>query len=204
MWQRCCRNDWKVMLDYTFIRNCIPELTPAKFRRKHTKDFLHMLHPELVLSDDDVDCMHRSSGVVFIEKASYKTRLDQYYAESGVSLHHVLIATQDICVKCGSTSKYTCDLHAVRIYTRCTNSNCRHRGNYGWDVFCKPGSETRLFQQLKDRHCMPYWVCSNQTAFVTSMIRDEMLSQVLWNHAGSLTMANQGNWLLGHFDKLLH
>ena len=27
---------------------------------------------------------------------------------------------------------------------------------------------------------------------------------MLWNRAGSLTMANQGNWLLGHFDKLLH
>ena len=31
-----------------------------------------------------------------------------------------------------------------------------------------------------------------------------MFSQILWNHAGCLTMANQGNWQLGHFEKLLH
>ena len=35
------------------------------------------------------------------------------------------------------------------------------------------------------------------------MIKTEILSQVLWNHAGCLNMTNQGNWLLEHDDKLL-
>ena len=36
------------------------------------------------------------------------------------------------------------------------------------------------------------------------MIRDQLLPQVLWNHAASLNMSNQANWLLGHPEKLLH
>ena len=36
------------------------------------------------------------------------------------------------------------------------------------------------------------------------MISKEILPQVLWNHAASLNLANQGNWLLGHFEKLMH
>ena len=36
------------------------------------------------------------------------------------------------------------------------------------------------------------------------MITKELISQVLCNHAGCLNLANQGNWLLGHPEKLLH
>ena len=34
------------------------------------------------------------------------------------------------------------------------------------------------------------------------MISQNMLSQVLWNHAASANMANQGNWQLGHMEKI--
>ena len=207
------------MIDHTFIRNCMPETTPKQFRKKHTKAFLEQLHPNVCFDDETFAWLECTSSNVEIPQVCYKQSLDLYYANSGVSLHHILIATQTVCVKCGSLSKpSSCNLNTVLVYTsiadepgpgsvipsRCSNKRCRHRGNYGWDVFSKDGKSTRLFQPQKDRHNMPYWVCSNQTVFVTSMITDEMLSQVLWNHAGSMTMANQGNWLLGHFDKLLH
>ena len=61
-----------------------------------------------------------------------------------------------------------------------------------------------MFRPLKTRHSLPYWVSSESTVFVISMIAEEMLPQVLWNHAASLNMANQANWLLGHPVKLSH
>ena len=204
----CSARDWQVMQDYAFITSCMPEITPAEFRRRHTKDFLQMLHPDIDVSDEDIKCMNNTSVATVFEKAFYKKNLDQYYEKSGVALHHVLIATQTICVKCGCTSKPSpCDLNNILVYTslghepnpgsvipsRCTSRNCRHRANYGWDVFNKTIGKNRIFKPIKNRHCLTYWLCSTQTAFLTSMIRDEMLSQVLWNHAGSLNMANQGN-----------
>jgi len=102
-----------------------------------------------------------------------------------------------------------CRSHSIFVYSsieeeprystimpsRCTNGCCRHRGNYVWDIIPSKNDGSRIFHPLKVRHWLPYWVCSAQTAFVTSMISQGMLSQVLWNHAASANMANQGNWL---------
>ena len=211
--------EWQLMLDYTFIRNCMPENTPTNFRRTHTKGFLHMLHSELDLDEDTLTRMRTNSPQFPINVAYYEEKIEEYYVKCGVSLHHILIATQTNCVVCGSLSKpEPSKMKTVYVYTslnkdpqsgtvmptRCTKTTCRHRGHYGWDLVPGTLANRRLFQPLKNRHTLPYWVCSTRTAFVTSMISKDMLPQVLWNHAGSLNMANQGNWLLGHPEKLSH
>ena len=213
------KSEWQLMMDYTFVRNRMPKITPAGFRRKHTKGFLEMLHPNATLDDDTLRSMETRSSDVVILSAYYDEKVALYYAKSGVSLHHLLIATQSHCVVCEYPSKpevsrcYTLLVYAslgeepragTMMPTRCTNKLCRHRGNYGWDVVSNKTNKSRLFKPFKDRHTLPYWVCSTLTAFVTTMISKEMFSQVLWNHAGCLTMANQGNWLLGHYEKLIH
>lgn len=213
------KSDWQLMLDYTFIRNRMPENTPSRFRSKHTKGFLQFLHSNVLIDDEAIQGMECRSSDVVIMSSFYNEKIDRYYALSGVSLHHLLIATQQICVECGSVSKpdvnrsksilvYTSLLEEPQVGTimpsRCVSKKCRHRGNYGWDVVHNKSDDSRMFRPLSNRHCLPYWVCSTQTAFVTSMISKDMLSQVLWNHAACLNMANQGNWLLGHSDKLMH
>ena len=171
MWWKCTKSDWQVMQDYAFVTNCLPAITPSDFRMKHTKNFLQMLHPHISINDDDIKCMRLTISPIFFDKSSYKKKVDQYYAKSGFSLHHVLIATQTICVNCGFNSKPSpCDLHTILIYTslgeepsqgsvipsRCTNTNCRHWSNYGWDVFTKSEGNHRIFKPLYDRHMMPY------------------------------------------------
>ena len=207
------------MIDFSFIRNRLPKNTPVKFRRKHMKGFLHMLHPNLDLDEETLTCMTSNAVDHPISNAYYDDKIEEYYAISGVALHHILIATQSSCVVCGSLSKpEACKMKTVIVYssltqeprsgtvmpTRCTKRTCRHRGNYGWDIVPATSSNGRLFKPLNDRHTLPYWVCSARTAFLTSMISKQMLPQVLWNHAASLNMANQGNWLLGHPEKLTH
>ena len=91
--------------DFTFIRNRIPENTPAKFRHVHTKGFLQMLHPKLDFKEDTLTCMRANSSDLPINHAYYKEKVEEYYIISGVSLHHILIATQTKCVICGSLLK---------------------------------------------------------------------------------------------------
>ena len=137
------------MIDFSFIRNRLPENTPVKFRRKHMKGFLHMLHPNFDLDEETLTCMSSNAVEHPISDAYYDDKIEEYYAISGVSLHHILIATQTCCVVCGSLSKPdACKMKTVIVYscltqeprsgtvmpTRCTNSTCRHRGNYGWDI----------------------------------------------------------------------
>ena len=97
--------EWQLMMDYTFVRNRMPKITPAGFRRKHTKGFLEMLHPNATLDDDTLRSMETSSSDVVILSAYYDEKVELYYAKSGVSLHHLLIATQTHCVVCQYPSK---------------------------------------------------------------------------------------------------
>ena len=165
------QSEWEVMLDYSFIRNYLPGPTPAKFRRKHTKQFLSLFHPDVSLTDDDLNCMKRMSSDVVVASGDFKKKLDLYYADSGVSLHHVLIAPQKICAKYGSPSKPAVSkLNAIVVYTslseepgpgsvipsRCTKKDCGHWGNNGWDVCTWPDDSRRLFKPLKNRHTLPY------------------------------------------------
>ena len=97
--------EWQLMMDYTFIRNRIPENTPVNFRRVHTKGFLHMLHPKVDFNDDTLTCMRTNSPDLAINHAYYKEKVEEYYIMSGVSLHQILIATQTNCVICGWVSE---------------------------------------------------------------------------------------------------
>ena len=213
------KDDWQLMLDFTFIRNHLPKNTPVPFRTKHTKGFLQLLHPTALLSDDVLFGMEIESSKTPIWSEQYAEKLELYYANSGVALHHILISPQETCTVCGSFSKpETLRSRTILVYSslgvepchgtimpsRCTNRKCCHRGNYGWDIVPAKSDKQRLFKPLKNRHSLPYWVCSTQTAFLTTMISKDILSQVLWNQAACLNMANQGNWLLGHTEKLLH
>ena len=61
------------MIDFSFIRNRLPENTPVKFRRKHMKGFLHMLHPNFDLDEETLTCM--SSNAVEHPISDAMTRL---------------------------------------------------------------------------------------------------------------------------------
>ena len=93
------------MIDFSFIRNRLPENTPVKFRRKHMKGFLHILHPNLDLDEETLTCMMSNAVEHPISDAYYDDKIEEYYTISGVSLHHILIATQTCCAVCGSLSK---------------------------------------------------------------------------------------------------
>ena len=54
MWRKCPPSDLHVIQDYAFVTNCLPEITPSEFRRKHTKEFLQMLHPHIDITDGDI------------------------------------------------------------------------------------------------------------------------------------------------------
>ena len=213
------KSEWQLMLDFTFIRNHLPDNTPVIFRIKHTKGFLQLFHPTALLSNDVLLCMEMTTSKTPIWSTQYAEKLELYYKASGVALHHLLIPSQETCAVCGSPSKpetkrsrtilvYSSlgvdPCHGTIMPSRCANRKCCHRGNYGWDIVPAISDKERIFKPLKNRHSLPYWVCSTQTAFLTTMISKDVLSQVLWNHAACLNMANQGNWLLGHFEKLLH
>ena len=86
------------MIDFSFIRNRLPENTFVKFRRKHMKGFLHMLHPNLDLDEETITCMMSNAVEHPISDAYYDDKIEEYYTTSGVSLHHILIATQTCCV----------------------------------------------------------------------------------------------------------
>ena len=202
------KSRWQLLLDYTFIRNQMPINTPLSFRNKHMLGFLQLQHPTLLLDIGDLKAMDLKSSDVPISSLCYLSKLDSYHAHSGVGLRHILIANQTICVECGSPSKPSPgDSKPILIYvtlgtepeqgtvmpSRCSSSQCRHRGRYGWDLIRIKPNNARKFQPLKNRHAMPYWQSSNQTAFLTSLITHLMLPQVLWNHAGCLNIANQGN-----------
>ena len=159
------------MMDYTFIRNRIPENTPVNFRHVHTKGFLHMLHPKFDFNEDTLTCMRTNSPDLPINHAYYKEKVEEYYIMSGVSSHHILIATQTNCVICGSVSKpEPSKMKTITVYvslrkepesgtvmaTRCTRRGCRHRGNYGWDMVPVILTIDKLFQPLKDRRTLPY------------------------------------------------
>ena len=77
------------MIDFSFIRNRFPENTPVKFRRKHMKGFLHMLHPNLDLDEETISCMMSNAVKHPISDAYYDDKIEEYYAISGVSLHHI-------------------------------------------------------------------------------------------------------------------
>ena len=213
------KTEWQLIVDFTFIRNRMPENTPVKFRCTHTKGFLHLLHPNLDIDDETLTVMTASSSQHPIDDAYYHDKIEEYFVISGVSLHHILVATQTKCAVCGSRSKPDVSKmktvtvysslnqeprHGTVIPTRCTKSTCRHRGNYGWDVIPAMSTNGKLFRPLESRHTLPYWESTGRTVFLISMIAEEMLPQVLWNHAASLNMANQANWLLGHPEKLTH
>ena len=67
--------EWQLMMDYTFIRNRIPENTPAKFRHVHTKGFLQMLHPKVDFKEDTLTCMRKNSPDLPINHAYYKEKV---------------------------------------------------------------------------------------------------------------------------------
>ena len=199
------KGDWQLMLDFTFITNHLPENTPVIFRTKHTKGFLQLLHPAALLSDDVLFCMEMESSKTPICSEQYAEKLELYYAASGVALHHLLIAPQETCTVCGFSSKPEAQrsrtilvysalgaepCHGTIMPSRCANRKCCHRGNYGWDIIPAESNTGRIFKPLKNRHSLPYWVCSTQTAFLTTMISKDVLSQVLWNHAACLNMVN--------------
>ena len=48
------KTEWQLIVDFTFIRNRMPENTPVNFRCSHTKGFLHLLHPNLDIDDDGI------------------------------------------------------------------------------------------------------------------------------------------------------
>ena len=137
------KSEWQLIVDFTFIRNRMPENTPVRFRRTHTKGFLNMLHPNLDIDDDMVTRMTSSSSQHPIDDAYYYDKIEEYFVTSGVSLHHILIATQSNCGVCGSISKPEASkMKTVTVYTslkqeprsgtvmptRCTRKTCRHRG----------------------------------------------------------------------------
>ena len=139
-----------------------------------------MLHPNLDLDEETITCMMSNAVDHPISDAYYDDKIEEYYTISGVSLHHILIATQTCCVICGSLSKTDASkLKTVIVYsclsqeprsgtimpTRCTKRTCRHRGNYGWDIVPATLSNGRMFKPLNDRHTLPYWVSSARTAF---------------------------------------
>ena len=57
------KTEWQLMIDFSFIRNRFPENTPVKFRRKHMKGFLHMLHPNLDLDEETISCMMSNAAI---------------------------------------------------------------------------------------------------------------------------------------------
>ena len=91
------KTEWQLIVDLTFIRNRMPENTPVKFRCTHTKGFLHLLHPNLDIDDDMVTRMTSSSSQQPIDDAYYHDKIEEYFVISGVSLHHILIATKFLC-----------------------------------------------------------------------------------------------------------
>ena len=130
-----------------------------------------MLHPKVDFNDDTLTCMRTNSPDLAINHAYYKEKVEDYYVMPGVSLHHILIATQTKCVICGSISKpEPSKIKTITVYvslgkepergtvmpTRCTRRGCRHRGNYGWDMVPVSLTNDKLFQPLKDRHTLPY------------------------------------------------
>ena len=101
---------------------------------------VHMLHPNLDLDEETLTCMTSNAVNHPISNAYYDDKIEEYYAISGVALHHILIATQSSCVVCGSLSKpEACKMKTVILYssltqeprsgtvmpTRCTNRTCR-------------------------------------------------------------------------------
>ena len=128
--------------------------------------------------------MEKESSATRIYSEEFKKRIDLYYTNSGVSLHHLIIATQTKCAVCGYHSKPVAHrARSILVYSslgkepllgtvipsRCTSKKCRHRGYYGWDVIPLTNGKN-IFKPLRTRHCLPFWVCSTDTAFVTSMI----------------------------------
>ena len=89
--------EWQLMMDYTFVQNRIPENTPVNFRHVHTKGFLNMLHPKFDFNEDTLTCMRTNSPDLPINHAYYKEKVEEYYIMSGVSSHHILVATQTLC-----------------------------------------------------------------------------------------------------------
>ena len=43
------KTEWQLMIDFSFIRNRLPENTPVKFRRKHMEGFCTCCIPTLIL-----------------------------------------------------------------------------------------------------------------------------------------------------------
>ena len=68
MWRKCSPSDLHVIQDYAFVTNCLPEITPSEFRRKHTKEFLQMLHPHIDINDSDIKCMDHTVSPMFFQK----------------------------------------------------------------------------------------------------------------------------------------
>ena len=99
------KTEWQLIVDFTFIRNRMPENTPVNFRCSHTKGFLHLLHPNLDIDDETLTVMTASSSQHPIDDAYYYDKIEEYFVISGVSLHHILVATQTKCAVCGSRSK---------------------------------------------------------------------------------------------------
>ena len=143
-----------------------------------------------------------------------------YYEKFGVALEHILIANQTRCEQCGCESRpFPSEAKTIIVYTslsveptvgtimpsRCVSrGKCGLRGRYGWDVLRSNKKDSKIFRPQTNRHKLTYWVISTKTAFLTEMIEKEIFPQVLWNHAASLNLANQGNYLLGHYSKILH
>ena len=81
------KSEWQLIVDFTFIRNCMPENTPVRFLRTHTKGFLHMLHPNLDIDDDMVTRMTSSSSQHPIDDLNTKAAKIAYpYCEKMVLL----------------------------------------------------------------------------------------------------------------------
>ena len=78
--------EYQLMLDYIFIRNHLPHDTPGKFRRKHMRGFLELLHPHLTPAEEDLESWGTIFPSVVLNNSYYKEKLSQYYKISGVAL----------------------------------------------------------------------------------------------------------------------
>ena len=85
------KTEWQLIVDFTFIRNRMPENTPVKFRCTHTKGFLHLLHPNLDIDDETLTAMTASSSQHSIDDAHYHDKIEEYFVISGVSLGRPLL-----------------------------------------------------------------------------------------------------------------
>ena len=184
-----------VIVDFTFIKNKFPANTPKAFKRKHTIQFLQLIHPEYRITWEECLSWEGKTPVSVIEGYDWMQKLKRYGDVYGVWLNHIIIPNQTSCIRCGELCKpEASEGRTITVYTslkeepsrgtifssRCVaRRSCGHRSHYGWDLFRGINAEESEFKVQKNRHELEFWVISNSTAFKTAMIQKELFPQVL-------------------------